>query len=79
MTPKRLAAAAALLAIPLALISVSLSAATSDDAPLPMQRYSASEIAAMAAAAPKGANPGVQMTNLIGDPTKPGLYTVRVP
>ena len=78
MTPKHLAAAAALVAIPLALLSVSLSAATSDDAPLPMQRYSASEVAAMAAAAPKSANPGVQMTNLVGDPTKPGLYTVRV-
>ena len=30
------------------------------------------------AAAPKTGNPGIQMTNLIGDPTKPGLYTVRV-
>ena len=31
----------------------------------------------MAAAKPPS-NTGVQMTNLIGDPTKPGLYTVRV-
>jgi len=30
------------------------------------------------AAAGKASNTGIQMTNLVGDPTKPGLYTVRV-
>jgi uncharacterized RmlC-like cupin family protein len=42
-----------------------------------MIRLAPSEILALAAA---GANSGsgVQMTNLIGDPTKSGLYTVRV-
>lgn len=46
------------------------------DEPAAMVRLTPAEIAAMAAAhAPAGA---VQMTNLIGDPTKPGLYTVRV-
>ena len=69
MTPKRLVVAAAVFAIPLVAMAA--------DAPLPMQRYSASEVAAMAAAG-KASNTGVQMTNLIGDPTKPGLYTVRV-
>lgn len=65
------------------------------DEPVPMQRLTPSEIAALApppaANAPPTANtpdtagapgakspPTVQMTPLIGDPTKPGLYTVRV-
>ena len=69
MTPTRLAAVVAVLAIPLVAMAA--------DAPLPMQRYSASEIATMAAAG-KASNTGIQMTNLVGDPTKPGLYTVRV-
>ncbi|MEJ0039916.1 MAG: hypothetical protein WDO68_28405 [Gammaproteobacteria bacterium] len=42
-----------------------------------MQRLTSAEIASMVAAS-KASNTGVQMTNLIGDPTKPGLYTVRV-
>ena len=46
------------------------------DAPVAMVRYAPAEIASMAANAGKG--PGPQMTNLVGDPTKPGLYTVRV-
>jgi quercetin dioxygenase-like cupin family protein len=42
-----------------------------------MQRLTPAEIAALAS--PPAANaPAVQMTPLIGDPTKPGLYTVRV-
>jgi len=71
------------------------------DEPVPMQRLTPSEIAALApppaatapspagtpstsatpaaAGAPATRNtPTVQMTPLIGDPTKPGLYTVRV-
>ena len=66
------------------------------DEPVPMQRLTPTEIAALApppsaANAPPTANapatagapaakspPTVQMTPLIGDPTKPGLYTVRV-
>jgi quercetin dioxygenase-like cupin family protein len=66
------------------------------DEPVPMQRLTPAEIAALApppsaANAPPTANaaatagapaakspPTVQMTPLIGDPTKPGLYTVRV-
>ncbi len=47
------------------------------DQPIPMQRLTPAEIAALAAANPP-TRPGVQMTPLIGDPTKPGLYTVRV-
>ena len=39
-----------------------------------MQRLTAAEIASLAA----GGGAGVRMTNLIGDPTRPGLYTVRV-
>lgn len=75
MNAKRLAGVAALLSI-----SISLSAATSDDRPLPMQRFTASEIASMAAASKPSSSgvAGVQMTNLVGDPAKPGLYTVRV-
>ena len=78
MKPVRLITGGAVALLSISLISLSLNAATPPDAPIPMQRFSASEIAAMAAAAPKGANPGIQMTNLVGDPTKPGLYTVRV-
>ena len=66
------------------------------DEPVPMQRLTPAEIAALAppppaANAPPTVNtpaaagapatkspPTVQMTPLIGDPTKPGLYTVRV-
>jgi quercetin dioxygenase-like cupin family protein len=80
MNPRRMLGAIALLVIPLASIyplSISLGAAASTDAALPMQRLTPAEIAAKAAAsAPSGT--GVQMTSLIGDPTKPGLYTVRV-
>jgi quercetin dioxygenase-like cupin family protein len=42
-----------------------------------MQRLTAPEITSLESSAP-AARPGVHMTNLIGDPTKPGLYTVRV-
>jgi quercetin dioxygenase-like cupin family protein len=67
------------------------------DEPVPMQRLTPAEIAALAPPPPSAANapptanapatagapatkspPIVQMTPLIGDPTKPGLYTVRV-
>jgi quercetin dioxygenase-like cupin family protein len=78
MKPGRLIAAGAVALLSISFLSLSLNAATPADAPIPMLRFSASEIAAMSAAAPKGANPGIQMTNLVGDPTKPGLYTVRV-
>src|SRR5689334_13197898 len=78
MNSGRLIAIGAIALLAISLTSISLNAATPADAPIPMQRFTASEIAAMAAAAPKGANPGIQMTNLVGDPTKPGLYTVRV-
>lgn len=80
MNAKRLVVTAALFSITLVAISLSLSAATSDDPPLAQQRFTPTEIAAMAAAAkPSGSGvSGVQMTNLVGDPTKPGLYTVRV-
>lgn len=72
MNVKRLAGIAALLSV-----SISLSAATSEDQPLAQQRFTAAEIASLVAAS-KPANPGVQMTNLVGDSSKPGLYTVRV-
>ena len=71
------------------------------DEPVPMQRLTPAEIAALAplaastapptagasatsappataGAPPPRSAPPVQMTPLIGDPTKPGLYTVRV-
>jgi quercetin dioxygenase-like cupin family protein len=65
------------------------------DEPVPMQRLTPTEIAALApppaaSAPPTAGTPGtvgaptsrsaptVQMTPLIGDPTKPGLYAVRV-
>jgi quercetin dioxygenase-like cupin family protein len=54
------------------------------DEPVPMQRLTPTEIAALASppvpnTPPSASNtPPVQMTPLIGDPTKPGLYTVRV-
>ncbi len=46
------------------------------DEPAAMVRLTPTEIAAEAAAHAKAG--AVQMTNLIGDPTKAGLYTVRV-
>lgn len=58
-------------------IPLCLAAAALADEPVPMQRLTPPEIAALAAST-AGSRPGVQMTNLIGDPTKPGLYTVRV-
>ena len=48
------------------------------DEPVAMQRLTPSEIAARAPPPNPGAPAAVQMTVLIGDPTKPGLYTVRV-
>jgi quercetin dioxygenase-like cupin family protein len=77
MNSRHLFRAAALLSIPF--VAISLSAATADDPPLAMQRFTPTEIASLAAANKAASNnPGVQMTNLVGDPTKPGLYTVRV-
>src|SRR5690242_8296375 len=49
------------------------------DEPVAMVRYTPAQIASMAAsAANAGKGPGPQMTNLVGDPAKAGLYTVRV-
>ena len=47
------------------------------DEPAAMVRLTPTEIAALAGEQAK-AGASAQMTNLIGDPTKPGLYTVRV-
>lgn len=80
MNPRRIVGAVALLAIPLlsfSPISISSGASAPADEPLAMQRLTPPEIASMAPASPPSGT-GVQMTNLIGDPTKPGLYTVRV-
>jgi uncharacterized RmlC-like cupin family protein len=80
MNPRRIFGAVALLAIPLvsiSLVSISSGASASGDEPVAMLRLTPPEIASRAAANPPGGT-GVQMTNLIGDPTKPGLYTVRV-
>lgn len=43
-----------------------------------MQRLTPTEIVALGTAAPPQSHPGPRMVPLIGDPTKPGLYTVRV-
>jgi quercetin dioxygenase-like cupin family protein len=70
--------AIALLAISVLLMSAmssSQGAAPHGDPPLITKQMTAAEISAIAGAAPTS---GVQMTNLIGDPSKPGLYTVRV-
>ena len=48
------------------------------DEPVPMQRLTPPEIAALAPPSNSGTPAAVQMTVLSGDPTKPGLYTVRV-
>lgn len=80
MNPWRIVGAGAVLAMAVVSFypaSISLGASAPGDQPLPMQRFTPSEIASMAAASPPGGT-GVQMTNLIGDPTKAGLYTVRV-
>jgi quercetin dioxygenase-like cupin family protein len=78
MNTRRMVGAFALLAIPfvsISLISISLGASPQDDAPLTPKQLTPAEIVSMAGVAPAS---GVQMTNLIGDPAKPGLYTVRV-
>jgi quercetin dioxygenase-like cupin family protein len=71
--------ALALLAIPvvsLCLISRSHGAEpAAGDTPVAMKQLTPADIASLAGAAPAK---GVQMTDLIGDPAKPGLYTVRV-
>jgi quercetin dioxygenase-like cupin family protein len=78
MNTRRMVGAFALLAIPvvsISLISSSLGASPQEDAPLTTKQLTPAEITSMAGTAPAS---GVQMTNLIGDPTKAGLYTVRV-
>ena len=72
MNARRLVGIAALLSI-----SIPLNAAAPDDQPLAMQRFTPTEITALAAANKPGST-GIQMTKLVGDPAKPGLYTVRV-
>ena len=57
------------------IVSVALCLPALAQEPVAMVRLTPAEIASLAAA---HANAPVQMTNLIGDPTKPGLYTVRV-
>jgi len=76
MNPRTLFRAAGLLVIGLVSLSAFSASAPADER-LMQLRLTPTEIAALAAAnAPS--NTGVQMTNLVGDPTKPGLYTVRV-
>ena len=62
----------------LALAAIAACLPAQADEPVPMQRLTPSEIAALAPPPDSGTPPAVQMTVLIGDPTKPGLYTVRV-
>jgi hypothetical protein len=62
----------------LALAAIAACLPVQADEPVPMQRLTPSEIAALAPPPNSGTPPAVQMTVLIGDPTKPGLYTVRV-
>ena len=70
MSSRRLAAIA--MAVPVLLCLPALA-----DEPAPMVRLTPAEITALAAKVPANGG-GVQMTALIGDPTKSGLYTVRV-
>jgi uncharacterized RmlC-like cupin family protein len=58
-------------------VTASFGASTTADEPLAMQRLTPDEISSAAAASAPSAT-GVQMTNLVGDPRNPGLYTVRV-
>jgi len=60
----------------LGLVCASGASALADE-PVAQLRLTAAEVAAQAAAAPANPN-GPQMTVLVGDPTKAGLYTVRV-
>ena len=62
----------------LALAAIAACLPAQADEPVPMQRLTAAEIAALAPPPDSGAPAAVHMTVLIGDPTKPGLYTVRV-
>jgi uncharacterized RmlC-like cupin family protein len=62
----------------LALAAIATCLPAQADEPVPMQRLTPSEIAALAPPPNSGAPAAVQMTVLTGDPTKPGLYTVRV-
>jgi quercetin dioxygenase-like cupin family protein len=48
------------------------------DEPVPMRRLTPTEITDLAASAQPAAAAPIQSTVLTGDPTKPGLYTVRV-
>jgi quercetin dioxygenase-like cupin family protein len=66
MSPRHWIGTFALLAIPFT--------ASADEA-VPRQQLTPFEITSLAAAKPAAP---VQMTNLIGDPAQPGLYTVRV-
>jgi quercetin dioxygenase-like cupin family protein len=78
MNTRRTARALALFAVPIVSIcwvSSSHGASPAGDAPVAMKQLTPADIASLAGAAPAK---GVQITNLIGDPTKPGLYTVRV-
>jgi len=80
MNPRRILGAIALFAIPvvsISLVSISRGASPTGDEPVAMQRLTPGEIVAAAAKTPPSAT-GIQMTPLIGDPSKPGLYTVRV-
>jgi quercetin dioxygenase-like cupin family protein len=62
----------------LALVAAACCIPAQADEPVPMQRLTPSEITALAPPANSGAPSAVQMTILTGDPTKPGLDTVRV-
>ena len=62
----------------LALAAIAACLPVQADEPVPMQRLTPPEIAARAPPSNSGTPAAVQMTVLIGDPTKPGLYTVRV-
>ncbi len=78
MKMSRLPGAIGLLALPVVLLSMmplSPSAASQKGLQLVMKQLTAAEISAISGVAPTS---GVQMTVLVGDPTKPGLYTVRV-
>ena len=57
------------------LLAIAFAPALHADQPLPERRLTPADLATVGGAPPR---PGVQMRALVGDPSRPGLYSVRV-